>query len=150
MWRLILTKRSPALADHAGQISFPGGRVDAGESAEAAARRELREELGVNETQVLVLGRLTDVYVFASDFNVRPFVATVQSSVTFQPNETEVAQVLEIPLDEIQPECSRLEWRRIRRGGLEFKAPHVVWRDHRIWGATATILGELVAVLRDI
>lgn len=150
VWRIVLTKRSPHLAEHAGQISFPGGRVDAGESDEAAALRELSEELGVDPKYVRLLGRLTDVYVFASDFCIRPFVADIDSKVAFEPNQTEVEEVLEIPLSEIRADPNQLQWRSIRRGELEFSAPHIAWRKHRIWGATATILGEFSSLLQEV
>jgi 8-oxo-dGTP pyrophosphatase MutT (NUDIX family) len=146
---LLLTERSHNLADHAGQISFPGGRVDKGETVQAAALRELNEELGISSSDVSLVGQLTSIFVFASDYCIRPFVAILQATVPLRPNDAEVASVLEIPLHELQAEPHQIGRQLIRRGALVFSAPHIQWHGHLIWGATATILGEFAAILRE-
>jgi len=143
-WMLPLTLRPVELRRHAGQISLPGGMIDPGESSRQAALRELNEELGVASAEVVVLGRLRDVCVFASNTVVSPWVAYWPRPGRLRPDPREVAGLLEAPLTDIVTESCRGQ-HTIRRGGLEFTAPHLEWRGHRVWGATAVMLGELLA-----
>src|SRR5258705_11838547 len=138
-WHLPLTERPLTLAHHAGQISLPGGAVDAGESSIDAALRELNEELGF-EAPHLVLGQLADCYVFASDFLVTPWViATFEPDTFWRPQAREVQSVVELPLDVLLDEraIGRLT---IERGPLVFHAPCIHIGPARVWGATCIIL----------
>lgn len=148
-WHLLLTVRSPHVADHAGQVCLPGGAVESGESHLDAALRELHEELGIRCDRVQVAGRLSSVYVFGSNFLVFPWVAFLDFRPTVWPNPSEVSRVLEVPLGALLDTRS---WGRgqFAKGGLSFAAPYVLWEGHRIWGGTALILGELTALLREI
>ncbi len=145
-WRLALTRRPEHLANHSGQICFPGGVLEAGESGEAAAARECQEELGIPADEVKVLGGMTSLYVFATRFLVHPFVATCPADPCWQPSEAEVAEVVEVPLSHlICRESIAVQTRR--DGSVIYDAPVLCWQEHRIWGATAMMLGELVDVV---
>jgi 8-oxo-dGTP pyrophosphatase MutT (NUDIX family) len=145
-WALPLTVRAQNLIRHAGQVSFPGGELDAGETAEEAACRECDEELGLVATRFMPLGRLSPVYVYGSNFLITPCVAASQSRPDFRPNPVEVAGLVELPLTALlDPGNHGEHW--IRRRGVRYRAPHLRWQGHRIWGATRLILAELAARL---
>lgn len=147
VWRVPLMLRPPAMSAHGGQISLPGGGIEPGETVEAAALRELEEELGIPATQVELLGRLSPLWVFVSNNWVTPCVAACRTPLRFTPAALEVAEVLEVPLADLFDERFRGEhW--IDRQGLRFRAPHLDFAGHRIWGATWVILGELIEALR--
>jgi 8-oxo-dGTP pyrophosphatase MutT (NUDIX family) len=148
-WHLPLTERPLTLAHHAGQISLPGGAIDAGETALAAAERELHEELGLQSSRSVV-GPLADCYVFASDFRVTPWVmASFEPRIVWRPHAPEVQRVIELPLEVLLDEnaVGRLT---IERGPLVFHAPCFRLDDIRVWGATAIILDELAQLLRQL
>jgi 8-oxo-dGTP pyrophosphatase MutT (NUDIX family) len=147
-WYVVLTVRHVNLAEHGGQVSLPGGSLEAGETASEAALRELEEEIGICAHDVALLGPLTPLYVFASNFHVTPFVAVCAVAPTWRGNEIEVAEILELPLD-VLCDADRYGQRLIDRGGCVFSAPCICWQSHDIWGATAMILGELAAVLEN-
>jgi 8-oxo-dGTP pyrophosphatase MutT (NUDIX family) len=148
-WHIPLTERSLTLAHHAGQISLPGGAVETGESSIHAALRELNEELGFARPH-LVLGRLADCYVFASDFLVTPWViASLEPETSWRPHDREVQSVVELPLDVLFDDqaTGRLT---IERGPLIFHAPCIRVGPHRVWGATSIILNEFAGLLRQL
>ncbi len=146
-WYVPLTLRPDALPAHAGQISLPGGVIEPGETSEQAALRELEEELGMPASQVRVLGRLSPLYVFASNFWVTPIVGATETSPQFTPHAVEVAEVIALPLACLLNEAS-YGVHLVRRRGLEFSAPHIACGHHRIWGATSLILAELAEVVK--
>jgi 8-oxo-dGTP pyrophosphatase MutT (NUDIX family) len=131
------------MTHHAGQIGFPGGRNEPGERSEDCAFRELQEELDVPRQQVCVLGRLSPVFVFASNHYVTPWVASCGSRPAFCPNPAEVEQLFEVPLTDIVDE-SRWQHREIERGRLRFRVPGIRLGDRHVWGATGVILGDLI------
>ena len=147
-WRLPLTLRPDFLPNHGGQISFPGGQIESGESIESAARRELQEELGTDGHGLRVLGRLSSVYVFGSNFLVTPCVAAVTSTPEFQPCANEVAEVLTPSLDELRDPQSRCTV-TIERRGVSFGAPCIRIDRHCIWGATNMMLAEFLSILKN-
>ena len=97
---LILTRRAPRMSRHAGQYALPGGRVDPGETALAAARRELHEELGVETEPGQVLGALDDLPT-RSGYRVTPFVVWLGAAATIRPSPDEIARVFRIPLADL-------------------------------------------------
>ena len=145
-WRLALTVRPETLPTHPGQISLPGGEIETEESVEQAALRELTEELQVGTEGIRLLGRLSDIYVFASNFSVTPCVAVSSSRPRFVPNPAEVANLLEPTLVELF-DPQRHGEHQVERGGVLFRAPHIEYQGHLIWGATSMILAELSALL---
>jgi 8-oxo-dGTP pyrophosphatase MutT (NUDIX family) len=145
-WRVPLTQRPAGLVRHGGQISLPGGRIEPGETVDAAARRELAEELGI-ESQVDLLGPLPQCYVYASDYVVAPRVAVTAAEPIWRPDASEVERVVELPLDVLTDPAS-IGRMSIQRGPLVLHAPCFMFGGDRIWGATAVILAELADMLR--
>ena len=148
VWTLVLTLRPDHLPDHPGQVSFPGGALKAGESAEQGALRELNEELGVATEHVELVGRLSPIYVFNSNFSVQPIVGVLDESPIFRRDASEVAEVIEVPLAALLkwvPE--KMLWRL--RPSVSLTAPAVSWQHQKVWGATLLILGELIELLRE-
>jgi 8-oxo-dGTP pyrophosphatase MutT (NUDIX family) len=148
-WFSPFTMRPDTMLAHAGQISFPGGMVEPGESSADAAIRELEEELGVPGSAIEVLGCLSPLNVFVSNYLVTPWVAVARGPITFEPCQREVAEVLEMPLAHLLDE-GNYGVHPYGRGELRFSAPHVAWGKYRVWGATCIILAELVAILAEL
>jgi 8-oxo-dGTP pyrophosphatase MutT (NUDIX family) len=149
LWHLPLTVRPRHLAAHAGQISLPGGAVEAGESSHEAAIREFHEELDAAEASIEVVGSLSPLYVGTSNFLVTPWVAFAAERPAMVPNPAEVALLLEVPLRHLL-DPANLESSREMRDGTACSVPHFTWQSHRIWGATCLILGELVTLLEAV
>lgn len=139
---VLLTRRQDALRHHAGQISFPGGRIDADDAGPlAAALRETDEEVGLPRDAIEPLGWL-DAYATITGFHVYPLVARIDPDHPLTPNADEVAEAFEVPLDFVLDPANahdvEVEWRGRRRALVEYR-----WREHRIWGATAAMLVNL-------
>ena len=147
-WHVPLTERPVSLVRHGGQISLPGGTLEAGETIDAAALRELDEELGLR-LPIELLGRLGERYVYASDYVVTPCVATLDGEPDWRPHAGEVNRVIELPLAALLDERCVGEM-TIQRGPLLFRAPCYRFGGHEIWGATSIILGALAGVLRQL
>lgn len=145
---VLLTQRTPHLVHHAGQISFPGGGVDAGDgSAEDTALRETEEEIGLPRERVRVLGRLPTYYI-PSGFKVTPIVGWVEPPFDLRLDEFEVAEAFEVPLAFfLDPSNHRLE--RGERNGRVREFFVMPYEGRNIWGATAGMLVTLSQVLRD-
>jgi len=148
-WSIPLTVRPRHMAAHAGQISLPGGLVEPGETTADAARREFAEELG-EPPPIALLGRLSECYVYVSDFRVTPWVGVADSRPAWRPNPAEVDQVLAVPIDELLRSASAADRLLITRDGISFHAPYFGWHDHIIWGTTGAILAELLASIASI
>ncbi len=145
---VLLTRRTAHLTAHAGQISFPGGRLEADDiHAAAAALRETEEEIGLPPDQVEVIGRL-DTYVTRTGFEVTPVVGLVLPPTALRPDPFEVAEVFEVPLaflvDPRNRERRAREFDGVRR---EFWA--ISYGAHLIWGATAGMVVNLSEVLLE-
>jgi 8-oxo-dGTP pyrophosphatase MutT (NUDIX family) len=142
---VVLTVRGAGLPHHADQISLPGGRPEPGETPEETALREAVEEIGLDVTGVTITGRLTPVHIGVSGFTVQPIVALANAAPVFVPAPGEVAEVLEVPLV-LLADPATLHGGRRARGGVEIFAPYFAVGEHQVWGATAMLLGELLAV----
>lgn len=147
---LVLTRRRDDLTSHAGQISFPGGRREPGETAVAAALRETEEEIGVPATAVTILGELTTIYIPPSDYEVHPFVGWVNGGERplFVPEAREVAEILEVPLTHLLDPTTR-EIGPIPVRGAVYTVPYYNVNGHKVWGATAILLSEFLARVRE-
>lgn len=147
-WWIPLTVRAKQLVDHAGQVSLPGGRLEAGEAAAQAARREFQEELGVVIDAAEWLGKLTPVYVYGSHHYVEVFVMALHHRPIFNAEPSEVADVLLMPVRElIDPEKQVIA--TMQRGTSFYETPGYRCDSHLVWGATAMILAEFAAVVQD-
>lgn len=145
---MLFTERAAHLKDHAGQISFPGGRLGAtGETPVEAALREAAEEVGLAPRAVAVLGCL-DVHLTGTGFAVTPVVGFVAGPFQPRPDPTEVASVFEVPLDYIlDPRNTQSTYRE--RFGTRFRTPELRYGGHRIWGATAAMLETFRDIIHE-
>lgn len=144
---ILLTKRSASLTRHAGQICFPGGRIEASDpSPAAAALREAAEELAIDPEAVVLLGRLPD-HATGTGFRITPVVGLVPAGLDLQPAKAEVEAVFELPLATLLDPAAPVRMRAWRDGGIRCSWiwPHP---EHEIWGATAAILMRLAELLR--
>ena len=136
---VLFTERAAHLKDHAGQISFPGGRLGPGETAVEAALRETHEEIGLLPADVEVLGFLDDLLT-GTGFLIKPVVGYVASGAFVpKPDPLEVASVFEVPLPFIIDPANATATIR-ERLGARFRTYELHHSGHRIWGATAAIL----------
>lgn len=134
---VVFTERHADLRKHAGEISFPGGRQDVGETLEATALREAHEEIGLDPSDVRVTAALPPMGTFVSNFRIHPFVGEIPGSRTWTLSEREVAQVLEFPVGELVA-AHRSE--RLWSKGVPVRTSTYRMGEHLIWGATARIL----------
>ena len=143
---LILTQRSAKLRQHAGQISFPGGRYEQSDrNLLTTALRETEEEIGLPRNQVDVIGRLQD-YPVLSNFMIRPYVGFVSPQQPLVAEEGEVAEIFEVPLADILDVNNHYAY-RIKKFIYD-RVYFIPWQHRNIWGATAGILRELAEQLQ--
>lgn len=147
---LVLTRRRDDLNSHAGQISFPGGKQEANETAVQTALRETEEEIGVPAAAITILGELTSIYIPPSDFEVHPFVGWVNGGErpSFVPEPREVAEIIEAPLRHLLNPQTR-EVGPIPVRGATYTVPYYNVNGHKVWGATAILLSEFLERLRQ-
>ena len=139
----ILTRRSQALTNHRGEISFPGGRLENGETAVDAALRETHEEIGIAPSEARVMGELNSMSTVVSNSHIVPIVASYASAPTFSAVNSEVDRVFSVPLLELarQDTYSQEHWVFSDR---EFQINFFYLDDETIWGATARILFQVM------
>ncbi len=134
---------------HSGQISLPGGKLETSDpSPKAAALRELEEELGVNSSDVTILGQLSDLHISVSNFLVYPFLGVTHQRPAFIPQPTEVHAIIETPLKIFLEKSMRQKKNLKLPNGMVLKnVPYFDIQGHTVWGATAMILNEFSELL---
>jgi 8-oxo-dGTP pyrophosphatase MutT (NUDIX family) len=143
---VVLTRRRADLRRHAGEISFPGGRQDPDDpQLRDTALREAQEEIGLEPSQVSVIGELTPVSTFATGYLIHPFVGMIGAGQVWRLSPLEVDGVLELSLDALRSGRTRTV---LQRRGFTFETDAYVVDEHLIWGATARIIEELLGRLQ--
>jgi 8-oxo-dGTP pyrophosphatase MutT (NUDIX family) len=138
----VFTRRHHELPRHAGEISFPGGRRDAGDAdLVATALRETHEEVGLPADSVQVIGALEPIPTVVTGYAIHPFVGIVPGNYRWTPSDREVAAVIDLPLPAVAAGYGR---RRLVRRGAAIRTDTYVVDDHMIWGATARIVSDLL------
>jgi mutator protein MutT len=137
-WSILFTQRAENLAAHSGQISFPGGSVEEGETLEEAAMREAQEEVGIPPHRVELIGRMDDV-VTHSGFLVAPFVGVIHEPVDYVMQESEVVEIFDVPVEALlhldNPEIRYVPFRK-----KQFPAYFYHHEGREIWGLTGRML----------
>ncbi len=138
---VILTQRTETMRKHAGQIAFPGGRIDPGEDIVTAALREAEEEIALPRDRVTVIGQ-ADTYRTVTGFQVTPVIGVIPPDLVLHPSEAEVANVFEVPLEFLLDSGNHVE-ASVEWQGHERHYYEIIWNDRRIWGATAAMIVNL-------
>ncbi|MEM8906914.1 MAG: CoA pyrophosphatase [Bacteroidota bacterium] len=146
---VLIERMSTHKADrHSGQISFPGGKLEAEDASLLdGALRETQEEVGIDANSIKVLGALTDLYIPVSNFQVYPFVGYLPETAQFSPQPSEVKAIIETPLPLLQnPATVQQTDLRIPQGMLLKNVPFYNVHGHVVWGATAMMLSEFLSL----
>jgi len=148
--KFVLIQRPDYSGTHGGQISFPGGKNEKGETLKETAIRETVEEIGVNSADIQIIGELSQVYVPPSNFLISPFIGFMDLAPTFEPDHKEVTKILEININELLKN-DVIKEKKITVGAktehsMEINVPYLDLHYHTVWGATGVILSEF----RDI
>jgi 8-oxo-dGTP pyrophosphatase MutT (NUDIX family) len=152
--RILLTRRSVDLKNHRGEVALPGGRCDEGETSSEAALREASEEIGLNTSAVRVVGWLSPIVTYASGSAIQPIVGLLEQRPSLVANPREVERIFDVGLSELMAEGNFIEqrWRReVPRPGAEADGSFPIYfyrvPGEVVWGATARVLTELLAVV---
>jgi 8-oxo-dGTP pyrophosphatase MutT (NUDIX family) len=143
---IVLTVRADTLGRHGGQVSLPGGVVEAGETFEEAAIREAHEEVGLSPDDVRVLGALTPLDIPISGFRLHPIVAAAAERPALTPADGEVASILEVSIGELVDPARQVTTTRVGEG-RDLTVPAFRVGGVEIWGATAMVVAEFLSLL---
>ena len=148
-WWFTLMRRPPG-GVHSGQICFPGGGIDPGETVIEAALRECGEETGWTPQKTDVIGQLSPIYVYGSDNFASCVVAMTTEEIQWSPDQTEVAELIEVPVEDLCRD-EALHYTTISRVGLQSEARCFFWQNetnsYDIWGATSMMISELKSII---
>lgn len=150
-WHIALIERTSRYESdrHRGQISFPGGRFEAADpSLEYTALREAQEEIGVDQRDVHILGKLTELYIPVSNFLVHPYVGFTENRPDFVPEPSEVEAILEVPFEHFRSGQNVQKMDMTLPGNIRLQeVPYFNIKGKVLWGATAMMISELLAVM---
>jgi 8-oxo-dGTP pyrophosphatase MutT (NUDIX family) len=145
-----LIKRPDYPGTHGGQVSLPGGKMELGEDSIQTALREANEEIGVSGQDVNILGRLSEFHVIPSNYIITPVVGAIPYKPEFIPDAFEVARILEGGIDQLMRDDAVLVTEILAAGQYKMRAPHFIFDEEIVWGATAMMLNEFRVILREI
>lgn len=148
---IVLMKRPEYNGAHSGQVSFPGGKKEIEDvDLQATALRETEEETGILRSEIQVIGKLTELYIPPSGFLVEPYVGYLDAQPIFTPDEREVAELIEMPLDLLLDDTI-VERKKIhiKSHNVYIDTPYFNIQEHVVWGATCMMLSELKQILRS-
>lgn len=148
---LIFIKRSTQEKDkHSGQISFPGGQMEKhDDSLQMTAFRETYEEIGIETDDLTLLGQLTPLYVYVSNFYVEPYIAFLDKKPKYKIQESEVGEVIEVKLSYLLSDASKSLTDFKIRNNVFKDMPHYILNENILWGATAMITAELLQIIEE-
>jgi 8-oxo-dGTP pyrophosphatase MutT (NUDIX family) len=148
--KVILTLRKQYDGTHSGQMSFPGGKKDPSDvDVVDTALRETSEEIGISREHIRVLGRLSELYIPPSNFLVYPSVGVMSSEAAFKKQESEVEEIVSIPLSFFLDEKNRSTTKIKVMGSMTADVPAYLYDNYIIWGATAIMMSEFVYLLNN-
>lgn len=145
-WHVLLTQRTEQLSQHAGQVSFPGGRLEVNESAMAAAIRECEEEVGIPAAHIDIIG-YQPRFATISAYVITPVVAILSPDIAPSPQQSEVASIFEAPLELFIDSRHHLPESREFKGRVR-STTVIPYQGYRIWGATASIMLKWMQTLQ--
>ena len=149
-WHLVLMKRPEYAGAHSNQVSLPGGiHEDSDPDMEATALRETREELGIDDSSIRILGKLSKLQIPVSGIEVSPFIGIYPERPVFQPEPSEVAYLIEVPLTDLLSSANVREDIRTILCKL-VRVPYYQIEEEQVWGATAMILSEFLDIVRNL
>ena len=147
----VLIKRPSYQGVHSAQVSFPGGKTAKIDSSiEATALRECNEEIGVESSEIKLIGSLTPLYIFASNFMVYPIIGYCNYKPTFKPDKKEVDYLIQTNIDTFQNPATIKHTEVIASNGDKIATPYYNIQNEIVWGATAMIISEFVEVLNGV
>lgn len=136
---------------HSGQIALPGGKYESPDlDLQATALRESQEEIGIRQSDVSIIGKLTELYIPPSNFLVHPYIGTISYKPMFIPDTSEVARIIELDLDTLMDENNLGDKEIKLSSGLTIRTPVFHFQEETVWGATAMMLSEFKSVLFEM
>ena len=144
---LLMTVRNANMKRHAGQVAFPGGRADPGETAVETALREAEEEVALPRGEVRVIGEM-GLYRTGTGYRITPIIGVIPPGVAYRREEAEVAEIFELPLSHAIDTANHIEEATEWQGALR-RYYSIDWKPQRVWGATAGMIVNLARILGD-
>ena len=150
MYHIPFIKRPDYMGAHSGQVSFPGGKAEPGEGDIETALREANEEIGINTNSITVVGKLSNFFVFPSNFMITPVVAVANELPSFEPDPHEVERIIHGRVNDLLPEDAIKDKEILAANVYRMMAPHFEIDGEIVWGATAMMLNEFRLVWKSI